>query len=54
VGFCISGNILSTVVLVSELVGATYRGLYGIAVMGAFPVGIVSLAFVASFVQVSR
>ena len=35
VGVCVSGNILSTVVLVSELVGSAYRGIYGMAVMGA-------------------
>ena len=52
-GFFISGNILSTVVLVSELVGSAYRGLYGMVVMGAFPVGIVCLAFTASHLQVS-
>lgn len=51
VGFCISGNILSTVVLVSELVGSSYRGIYGMAVMGAFPVGIVALALTASYIQ---
>ncbi len=51
-GVCVSGNILSTVVLVSELVGSAYRGIYGMAVMGAFPFGIISLSLTASHIQV--
>jgi len=48
VGFFISGNILSVVVLTSELVGPSYRGIYGLAVMGSFPVGLVLLSAMAS------
>jgi len=48
VGFFISGNILSVVVLTSELVGPAYRGIYGLAVMGSFPVGLILLSVLAS------
>jgi len=48
VGFFVSGNILSVVVLMTEIVGPSYRGIYGLAVMGSFPIGIMSLSYVAS------
>jgi len=48
VGFFVSGNILSIVVLMSEIVGPSYRGIYGLAVMGSFPIGIMSLSYLAS------
>jgi len=51
VGFFISGNILSIVVLMSEIVGPSYRGVYGIAVMGSFPIGLIILSYVASHLQ---
>jgi len=51
VGFFVSGNILSTVVLMSEIVGPSYRGVYGLAVMGSFPIGIMCLSYVASHLQ---
>ena len=51
VGFFVSGNILSVVVLMSEIVGPSYRGIYGLAVMGSFPIGIMSLSYVASHLQ---
>jgi len=51
VGFFVSGNILSIVVLMSELVGASWRGLYTMLAMGSFPVGILALSYTASRVQ---
>jgi len=51
VGFFVSGNILSVVVLISEIVGPSYRGIYGLAVMGAFPIGILTLSYIASHLQ---
>jgi len=51
VGFFIAGKILSIVVLISELVGSSYRGMYGLTVMGAFPVGIVFLSGLAYNIQ---
>lgn len=51
VGFFVSGNILSVVVLMSEIVGPSYRGIYGLAVMGSFPIGIMSLSYIASHLQ---
>merc|ERR1712106_405332 len=51
VGFFVSGNILSVVVLMSEIVGPSYRGIYGLAVMGSFPIGIMSFSYVASHLQ---
>jgi len=50
-GFFISGNILSIVVLMTEIVGAAYRGTYMVAAMGSFPVGIMALSYTASHVQ---
>jgi len=51
VGFFVAGNILSIVVLMSEIVGASWRGLYITLAMGSFPVGIVALSVLASRVQ---
>jgi len=47
VGVFVAGQVLSIVVLASELVGAGYRGMYGLAIMGSFPLGIMLLALVA-------
>jgi len=51
VGFFVAGNILSIVVLISEIVGASWRGLYTMLAMGCFPVGITVLSLLASRVQ---
>jgi len=51
VGFFISGLVLSVVVLISEIVGPSHRGLYGIMAMGSFPVGIVFLSITAYHFQ---
>merc|ERR550517_622863 len=51
VGFFVAGNILSIVVLMSEIVGASWRGLYMMLAMGSFPVGIIALSVLASRVQ---
>ena len=49
VGFFISGNVLSNVVLLSELVGPAYRGMYCLALMGSFSAGIMVLSSWAHF-----
>eukprot|EP00092_Neocalanus_flemingeri_P011334 GFUD01012213.1.p1 GENE.GFUD01012213.1~~GFUD01012213.1.p1 ORF type:complete len:487 (-),score=98.48 GFUD01012213.1:68-1528(-) len=51
IGFFVSGNVLSIVVLISELVGPSYRGSYGLAIMGGFPIGIMFLSLLASYVK---
>lgn len=51
VGFFVSGKILSVVVLMSELVGARYRGIYGILITGAYPFGIVFMSQVAWYIR---
>jgi len=51
VGFFVAGNILSVIVLISELVGCRYRGLYGLYIMGAFPVGLILLALLAHLIR---
>lgn len=51
VGFFVAGNILSIVVLLSEIVGASYRGLYMVCAMGSFPLGVMALSYTASQVQ---
>jgi len=51
VGFFVAGNILSIVVLMTEIVGASWRGLYTMLAMGSYPVGIIALSAFASKVQ---
>lgn len=51
VGFFVSGKVLSIIVLVSELVGSRYRGHYGLAIMGATPIGIMLLTGLALIIQ---
>ena len=48
IGFFVAGNVLSIVVLMSELVGPSYRSRYGLVIMGGFPVGIILLTLLAS------
>ena len=50
IGFFVSGNVLSIVVLMSELVGPSYRSSYGLAIMGGFPIGIMLISLLASYV----
>merc|ERR1711892_215629 len=47
VGFFVAGNVLSIVVLMSELVGPSYRASYGLVIMGGFPIGIMLLSVLA-------
>ena len=49
VGFFIQGNVLSAIVLLSELVGPAYRGTYVITLNGSFSLGIVFLPVWASY-----
>ena len=53
VGFFLAGNILSNVVLLSELVGPAYRGIYCLALMGSFSSGIVLLSAWANYFRES-
>ena len=50
VGFFVAGNILSIIVLTSEIVGPSYRGIYGIIVLGSSAVGLLFLSLLASYV----
>jgi len=49
VGIFLAGNILSVVTLLTELVGPSYRGVYCLALMGSFSMGIVTLSLLASY-----
>ena len=40
VGVFLAGNILSAVTLLNELVGPSYRGVYCLALMGSFSIGV--------------
>eukprot|EP00092_Neocalanus_flemingeri_P021469 GFUD01023281.1.p1 GENE.GFUD01023281.1~~GFUD01023281.1.p1 ORF type:complete len:485 (-),score=105.58 GFUD01023281.1:42-1496(-) len=51
VGFFIAGLSTTVAVLVSELVGPAQRGMFGLATLVSFPIGIIALAFTASFFQ---
>ena len=48
VGVFLAGNILSLMVLLTELVGPAYRGLYSLALTGSFSTGIALLSLLAS------
>jgi len=48
IGIFLAGNILSAVTLLNELVGPSYRGLYCLALMASFSLGIVLLSLLAS------
>ena len=49
VGFFVAGNILSIIVLTSEIVGPFYRGIYGIIVLGSGAIGLLCLSLIASY-----
>ena len=49
VGFFVAGLAIAVAVLVSELVGPAHRGMFGLATLVSFPLGIIALAFTASF-----
>ena len=49
IGFFVSGNVLSIVVLTSEIVGPSFRGSYGLAIMGGFPIGLMCLCLLQHY-----
>jgi len=49
VGFFVSGQAIIISVLVSELVGPSYRGLFGMAILMSYPLGIIALANTAKY-----
>ena len=51
VGFCVAGNVLSIVVLISELVGPSYRATYGLVTMGCFPIGVLLLSLLSYHIR---
>jgi len=51
VGFFVSGQAVVLSVFVSELVGPSYRGVFGMAILLSYPVGIIALAATASYYQ---
>eukprot|EP00090_Calanus_glacialis_P026736 TRINITY_DN42033_c0_g1_i1.p1 TRINITY_DN42033_c0_g1~~TRINITY_DN42033_c0_g1_i1.p1 ORF type:complete len:484 (-),score=83.47 TRINITY_DN42033_c0_g1_i1:89-1540(-) len=51
VGFFVAGQAIIISVIVSELVGPAYRGVFGMAILVSYPLGITALAFTASFYQ---
>ena len=51
VGFFVSGQAVILSVLVSELVGPSYRGVFGMAILLSYPLGIIALAVTASYYQ---
>ena len=47
VGFCVAGSVLSIVVLISELVGPSYRASYGLVTIGCFLIGVLLLSLLS-------